>query len=58
MLAAGGAWPERVRSIKIELQIELGFGPDECVAALEALGYRAWILDYPPLTFGVGVRDR
>jgi len=27
------------------------------VAALEALGYRAWILDYPPLTFGVGVRE-
>ena len=57
VLAAGGAWPERVRAIKVELHIESGFGADECVAALEALGYRAWILDYPPLTFGVGVRE-
>jgi FkbM family methyltransferase len=42
VLAAGGAWPARVRSLRVEAHPELGYPPAACVADLEELGYRAW----------------
>ncbi|MGZ8666157.1 MAG: hypothetical protein ACXWZM_03475 [Solirubrobacterales bacterium] len=42
VLAAGGAWPERVRSLRVETNPELGYSAAACVSDLEALGYRAW----------------
>ena len=57
VLAAGGAWAERVHSIRVELYPHLGFGAAECIAALERLGFRAWAEDDPnSLGYGFGVR--
>jgi len=42
VLAAGGSWAERIRSLRIEAHPALGYPAGECVAQLQALGYRAW----------------
>ena len=42
VLSAGGKWPERVRSLRVEAHPELDYSAEACIADLEALGYRAW----------------
>ena len=42
VLAGGGEWPARVRSLRVEAHPELGYPAAACIADLEALGYRAW----------------
>jgi FkbM family methyltransferase len=42
VLAAGGDWPERVRSLRVEAHPEIDYPASACVSDLEALGYRAW----------------
>jgi FkbM family methyltransferase len=39
---AGGEWPERVRSLRVELHPYFDYTEARCVPQLEALGYRAW----------------
>ena len=56
VLGAGGAWPSRVRSLRVELYPH--FGGEECVAALERLGYRAWFEPEPnSCGYAFGVRE-
>jgi FkbM family methyltransferase len=42
VFAAGGDWPERVRSLRVELHPYYGFRAEDCLALLQALGYVAW----------------
>ncbi len=42
VLAGGGGWPGRVRSLRVEAHPELDYPAAACIADLEALGYRAW----------------
>ena len=53
-LAAGGRWVERTRSLRIELHPYFGYGSKECIAQLEALGFRAVEADRPPETWVFG----
>jgi FkbM family methyltransferase len=39
---AGGAWPRRVMSLRVEAHPEFGYPAEDCVADLRALGYEAW----------------
>ena len=41
-------WPERVRSLRIELHPYFGFGAEECISRLQELGYTAWLAPHPP----------
>ena len=57
VLAAGGDWPSRVRSIRVELHQPLGYLADDCLAQLRVLGFRAHA---QPDLFGgwvLGVRE-
>ena len=45
--AMGGDWQSRVRSLRVELHPYFGYGAGECIAQLEALGYRAWLAPAP-----------
>jgi FkbM family methyltransferase len=56
LLAAGGAWPRRVRSIRVELYPDRGFGGPDCDALLEQLGFKAWHEDAWWGGYGFGVR--
>ena len=47
VFAAGGDWRSRVRSLRVELHPYFGYGAAECIAQLEALGYRAWLAPAP-----------
>lgn len=40
VLAAGGEWPGRVRTVKVEIQPDRGFGFERAIELLEGLGYR------------------
>jgi FkbM family methyltransferase len=42
VLEAGGEWAARTRSVRCELHPAKGFNAERCVAALRALGFRAW----------------
>jgi hypothetical protein len=42
VLKAGGEWPRRVRSMRVEAHPEFGYPATELVADLERLGYEAW----------------
>jgi len=42
VLAAGGEWVKRVGCLRVELQPQVDYGAEECIAQLEALGYRAF----------------
>ena len=42
VLSAGGEWPARVRSLRLEAHPELDYPTASCIGDLEALGYRAW----------------
>jgi FkbM family methyltransferase len=48
VFAGGGSWPSRVRSLRVEIHPYFGYGADECIGQLEALGYRAWVAPSPP----------
>ena len=48
VFAAGGAWPDRVRSLRVEAHPYFGYPVEECVAQLESLGYRAEPAPSPP----------
>ena len=42
VFAAGGDWPRRVRSLRVELHPYYGYHAEDCLAQLQALGYVAW----------------
>ncbi len=48
VFAAGGAWPERVRSLRAEAHPYFGYPVEKCVAQLQSLGYRAEPVPRPP----------
>jgi FkbM family methyltransferase len=56
VLAAGGAWAERVRSLRVESHPYFDFTIDQAIASLEALGYRAWAAPDPPDKWAFAVR--
>lgn len=43
VLKAGGEWPNRVRSIRVEAHPEFDYPAAELIADLERLGYEAWV---------------
>jgi hypothetical protein len=47
-LKVARGWPERVRSLRVELHPYFGFGEDECISHLQDLGYTAWLAPHPP----------
>jgi FkbM family methyltransferase len=56
VLGAGRGWADRVRSLRVELHPYFGFGADECIAQLEALGYTASVAPSPPGKWVFAVR--
>lgn len=48
MFAAGGSWPERVRSLRVEVHPYFGYETGDCIGQLEQLGYRAYAAPKPP----------
>ncbi len=56
VLAAGGDWVDRVRSMKVELHPYFGYTAAECVPQLEELGFRAYEGERPPHTWVFGFR--
>lgn len=56
VLAAGGEWAGRVRSLRIETHGYFGFTTAECIPQLEALGFRAHEAERPPDTWVFGFR--
>lgn len=54
VLAAGGRWTERVRSLRVEVHPYFDYGSERCIAQLEALGFRAHAADVPPETWVFG----
>ena len=57
LFAAGGSWPSRVRSLRVELHPYFGYGARDCIGQLEALGYRAWLAPSPPDKWVFAVKD-
>jgi FkbM family methyltransferase len=57
VLGAGSGWADRVRSLRVELHPYFGFGADECIAQLAALGYEAWVAPTPPDKWVFAVRE-
>ncbi|MFN8113676.1 MAG: hypothetical protein U0R51_10825 [Solirubrobacterales bacterium] len=56
VFAAGGAWPGRVESLRVELHPYFGYTAAECIPQLEELGYRAWEAPDPPSKWVFAVR--
>jgi FkbM family methyltransferase len=56
VLAAGGAWPQRVRSLRVETHPYFDFDAKQAIDQLEALGYRAWLAPNPPDKWVFAVR--
>jgi FkbM family methyltransferase len=54
---AGGEWPQRVRSLRVELHPYFAYTGDRCMAQLEALGYRAWPAPEEPEKWVYAVRE-
>lgn len=48
VFAAGGDWPERVRSLRVEVHPYFDYLTEECIGQLERLGYRAYPAPNPP----------
>ena len=48
VFAAGGLWPRRVRSLRVEVHPYYGYTTEECCRQLGELGYRAWPCPTPP----------
>lgn len=53
---AGGEWPQRVRSLRVELHPYFGFTADRCTALLERPGYRVWPVPEEPEKWIYAVR--
>ncbi|MCB0865669.1 MAG: FkbM family methyltransferase [Solirubrobacterales bacterium] len=45
---AGGRWPQRVHSLRVEVHPYFGWDQDDCIRQLTDLGYRAWAAPDPP----------
>lgn len=56
VFAAGGSWPDRVRSLRVEAHPYFGYEVEDCVAQLEALGYAAEAAAAPPRKWVMAVR--
>jgi FkbM family methyltransferase len=56
ILAAGGEWATRTRSMTIELHPYLGFAAEQCLPALRALGFDAWVHPELPEKWAYAVR--
>ncbi len=54
---AGGEWPERVRSLRVELHPYFDYTAPECIAQMEKLGYRAWVDPDLPGKWVFAIRD-
>ena len=57
VLAAGGEWVSRVRSLRIETHDYFGFDGPECIRQLEELGFRAHEAERPPRAWVFGFRS-
>lgn len=57
VFAAGGEWPARVRSLRVEIHPYFGYRADDCIGQLRALGYRAWLAPDPPDKWVFAVRE-
>ncbi len=57
VFAAGGEWPERVKSLRVELHPYFGYYADECIEQLERLGYKAHVAPHPPDKWVMATRD-
>lgn len=57
VFAAGGDWPARVGSLRVEIHPYFGFTDADCIRLLEALGYRAWLAPSPPDKWVFATRD-
>ncbi len=55
---AGGDWPERVASLRVELHPYFGYLAGECIEQLERLGYRAYPAPNPPDKWIFAVREQ
>lgn len=56
VFAAGGEWPSRVESMRVEVHPYFGYLIDDCVSQLEKLGYRAYPAPRPPGKWVFAVR--
>ena len=56
VLGAGGAWVQRVRSIRVELHEPMGYLADDCLAQLRALGFEARAMPDLQGGWALGVR--
>jgi FkbM family methyltransferase len=56
VFAAGGAWPQRVRSLRVESHPYFDYDATRAIASLQALGYRAWVAPDPPDKWVFAVR--
>ena len=56
VFAAGGDWPRRVRSLRVESHPYFDFDVNRAIASLQALGYRAWVAPDPPDKWVFAVR--
>jgi FkbM family methyltransferase len=57
VLAGDTGWIDRVRAIRVEIHPQAGFTADACFAALERLGFDAWIEPGSDGRHALGVRD-
>ena len=55
--AAGGEWPGRVRSLRVEAHPYLDYPIQRCIEQLTGLGYRAWAAPELPQKWVYAVRD-
>ncbi len=55
--AAGGGWPARVRSLRVEAHPELGYPAGQCVEDLRGLGFEAWADEKLPEKWILAVRS-
>jgi FkbM family methyltransferase len=56
VLSSAHGWPERVRTLRVELHPYFGFGAEQCIGQLTALGYDAWVAPTPPDKWVFAVR--
>lgn len=57
VFAAGGEWPKRVRSMRVEAHPYYDYPIERCIEQMEALGFRAWAETEPPDKWVYAVRD-
>lgn len=54
---AGGRWPERVHSLRVEAHPYYGWDKDDCIKQLTDLGYRAWAAPDPPDKWVLAIKE-